>query len=266
MNRTSTAQPRTRARHAFPAALALLLATAGAAHAQEFAPGIGFVYPAGGKQGTTFRVTVGGQHLVQPSGAIVSGAGVRAIVIPTEPLLNPRQATDTRDKIRELRQQKNPALRGEIEKLSRKIAAYERARIIPAIGARATLEVTIAPDAPPGNRELRLFTAIGLTNPLVFQVGTLPECSEPEAKQDENPMRQIRFMRDPDNRAVGDRDRTETHSQVPRLHGVVICKDRRLFRHRYEFIHKTSVIGQKPFVEYQRRLRENLAIVVFSPF
>lgn len=42
------------------------------------------------------------------------------------------------------------------------------------------LEVTIDPDAAPGDRELRIDTPTGLTNPMVFQVGQLPEISELE--------------------------------------------------------------------------------------
>ena len=37
------------------------------------------------------------------------------------------------------------------------------------------IEVTIAPDAPPGPRELRLVTPRGVSNPLQFHVGQLPE-------------------------------------------------------------------------------------------
>ena len=42
------------------------------------------------------------------------------------------------------------------------------------------IEVTIDPNAEPGNREVRFNTAAGLTNPIVFQVGTLPETRELE--------------------------------------------------------------------------------------
>ncbi|MHC4630052.1 MAG: hypothetical protein ACYS9C_02130 [Planctomycetota bacterium] len=42
------------------------------------------------------------------------------------------------------------------------------------------IEITIEPDAPPGSRELRLRTRTGLTNPMVFQVGQLPEIRELE--------------------------------------------------------------------------------------
>jgi len=42
------------------------------------------------------------------------------------------------------------------------------------------VEITIDPDAQPGSRELRLATKTGLTNPMVFQVGLLPEVRELE--------------------------------------------------------------------------------------
>jgi len=42
------------------------------------------------------------------------------------------------------------------------------------------IEVTIEPDAAPGNRELRIGTKTGLTNPMVFQVGQFPEIRELE--------------------------------------------------------------------------------------
>jgi hypothetical protein len=42
------------------------------------------------------------------------------------------------------------------------------------------IEITIEPDAELGNRELRLATKTGLTNPMVFQVGLLPEVRELE--------------------------------------------------------------------------------------
>ncbi len=42
------------------------------------------------------------------------------------------------------------------------------------------IEVAIDPNAEPGDRELRLRTATGLTNPMVFQVGLLPEVRELE--------------------------------------------------------------------------------------
>ncbi len=47
------------------------------------------------------------------------------------------------------------------------------------------LEVSIAPDAQPGDRELRLITGAGLSNPLIFQVGNTLELREKDRDDDE---------------------------------------------------------------------------------
>ena len=46
--------------------------------AQRPPPHIGFVYPAGGQQGTTFTVSVGGQNLNEKTSALFTGQGVTA--------------------------------------------------------------------------------------------------------------------------------------------------------------------------------------------
>jgi hypothetical protein len=48
------------------------------------------------------------------------------------------------------------------------------------IAETVLIEITIAPDAEPGSRELRLGTKTALTNPVVFQVGVVPEVLELE--------------------------------------------------------------------------------------
>ena len=48
------------------------------------------------------------------------------------------------------------------------------------IAESVLIEVTIDPNVPPGERELRLETAAGLTNPMVFQVGQFREMCELE--------------------------------------------------------------------------------------
>jgi hypothetical protein len=51
------------------------------------------------------------------------------------------------------------------------------------IGEMALIEITIDRNAKPGDRELRLQTRQGLTNPMVFQVGQLPEVRELEPNE-----------------------------------------------------------------------------------
>ena len=61
-------------------ALIALLAPAAMAQ-QPSPPRIGYVYPAGGKQGTTVQIRLGGQGLDEVCGVVVSGPGVDAKLV-----------------------------------------------------------------------------------------------------------------------------------------------------------------------------------------
>ncbi len=68
------------------------------------------------------------------------------------------------------------------------------------------IEITIDPDAQPGSRELRLATKTGLTNPMVFQVGLLPEIRELEPNNRQAyqvPPNMARVRNLPKERALG---------------------------------------------------------------
>jgi len=54
---------------------------------------------------------------------------------------------------------------------------------VPALVETVTLRVTVAQDAEPGERELRLLAERGLTNPLKFHVGQLPEITEESRRE-----------------------------------------------------------------------------------
>ena len=69
---------------------------------QQQMPHAGYAYPAGGRQGTTFEITVGGQFLDGVKSASVSGAGVQATVVDHFKPLTPAQATQLRDQAKEL--------------------------------------------------------------------------------------------------------------------------------------------------------------------
>ena len=59
------------------AAAALLAATSNLqAQRAPRVPHIGYVYPTGGQQNTSFEVTVGGQHIKETSEVYISGGGV----------------------------------------------------------------------------------------------------------------------------------------------------------------------------------------------
>lgn len=173
---------------------------------QEFAPHIGYVYPAGGQQGTTVQVTIGGQYLVEPTAAYVSGTGVQAEVLPTEPVIGGKEAADLRERLKQLRQKKTDTqVMREIQAIRHKLAVFEKSRVTPAMGETVSVRITIAPNATPGNREIRLGTATGLTNPLIFQVGQLPEFRESDPSGDDDWVRTQKSINDAQLRAAADR-------------------------------------------------------------
>jgi hypothetical protein len=151
---------------------------------QPNTPHIGYVYPAGGRVGTTVQVKIGGRFLDGSDGVLVSGLGVQAKVIGHDKPLPQNQLTTLRERAQEL-QKKLPdaAARAELQDLRLKIGDSVRRNANPVLSEFVTLEVTIAPDAEPGTRQLRLGTTLGLSNPLVFCVGQLPEFSENETKE-----------------------------------------------------------------------------------
>lgn len=158
--------------------LAAFLTVVPAARAQQNAPHLAYAFPAGGQQGASFSLTVGGQFLNNTSEAYVSGSGVQATLGEYARPMNGMQATQLRDRLQELlKQPNNPATQKEIVDIRLTLATFQR-NISPALGETVTLQIAIAPDAQPGTRELRLATPQGLSNPLVFCVGQLPEFTE----------------------------------------------------------------------------------------
>src|ERR1035438_3512289 len=87
----------------------VLLALPFSALAQQQMPHAGYAYPAGGRQGASFEITVGGQFLDGVKSASISGAGVQAIVVDHFKPLTPAQATQLRDQAKELSEKPNPA-------------------------------------------------------------------------------------------------------------------------------------------------------------
>ena len=171
-------------------------------------PRIGYVYPAGGRQGTTFQAAIGGQYLDGVTGVDIGGGGVQATVIEHVKPLTGKEVNLLRDRLKELQQMMNPtkpdkwesdtdggtnatanpdpnmdraALQKEMAEIKKKLAnPKNRNRDNPQLSEDVTLKVVLAPDAEPGQRELRLKTASGLSNPLIFHIGQLPEYTERE--------------------------------------------------------------------------------------
>jgi len=225
------------------AVLALYAANVqGASNERE--PHIGYLYPAGGQQGSVIKIAVGGQFIKDANEVYVTGQGVHGSVIRyigrVKPL-NGDQRRELQKRINELRKKQQgpgkkpigPAVRDvnkpadinkptdvnkpadvnkpddantpvvslpdhpllrNLEKLSpkglQKVSEEFLSNKYPVsmqIGEIAIIEIAIDPNAEPGDREFRLGTRAGLTNPLCFQVGLLPETNEPEFKDPGKP-------------------------------------------------------------------------------
>ena len=166
---------------------------------------IGFLMPSGGQQGTTVEIIVGGQAFWSVKNALITGNGITidsVKVVPGIPNADGRQQ-------RYLTQWLTGIAKGKPEKPAlpettegwRKHAWFERLNELtpcemdilcrhlyvrrnalqasPAINSRVVIKLTIAPDAEPGERELRLTGGNRISNPLKFYVGKNQEIREP---------------------------------------------------------------------------------------
>ena len=173
-------------------------------------PYAGYIYPAGGRRGAAFEATVGGQHLNGAARVLVSGAGVTAEVLEYIRPLSQREIMELRQKLRDFQKRAQEA-RGsragrpggeqalnpeEVKRIAvevgleaqtlEDIAALgkelndPKRQINPQIADIVRLRVTAAPDAAPGERELRLVAAGGISNPVRLHIGTWVEHLETE--------------------------------------------------------------------------------------
>jgi hypothetical protein len=180
------------------AALAGLFVAATSADAQQ-RPYLGFAYPAGGQQGTTFQVRLGGQALDDFDRVLITGEGVTVKVVDFYRKLGPQEMTLISEQIRKLkptarrgaRAKERPREKVEgvkldevqqkiVDRIEARMAEYVNRPACASISSLAFIEVSIAADAAPGQRELRVITPRGVSNPLVFQIGQYPEtCRKP---------------------------------------------------------------------------------------
>jgi hypothetical protein len=209
-------------------ALSILAAAAPSAWAQG--QYIGYVFPAGGQQGTTFPIRLGGQALLYPSGLIVSGEGVSVRLVDSERVMSNEELALLRQQLNDLKNPKTvlddamvarmaffefPAPIGPVEEpkpgeagpkpevpksdnevAKQNLAAriekwFEEDQRNPAVRSQTELvfaEVTVAPDAKPGRREIRVITKRGVSNPIPFFVGQLPEVARKPMKTSQLPV------------------------------------------------------------------------------
>jgi hypothetical protein len=170
-------------------------------------PYIAYAFPAGGQSGTTFRILVAGQSLKGSDTVLISGKGARASVISytgSGGPLSSLQEEELKRKLEELiRAKMTPAKTfvpaaatatlpdiAELQNLEARSIAELRAigekylnrtqRPKAPMNEIVEIEVSIDPEARPGRRELRVLAAGGVSNPVAFLVGNIPEYVEPD--------------------------------------------------------------------------------------
>jgi hypothetical protein len=190
------------------------LAMAPAAWGQS-RPYIGLVYPAGGQQGTTFQIRVGGQNLDDVNAVLVTGSGVTARVVEVYRRLNNQEVQLLNEQLRDLKKattavasamapmmkadtmmmaSENTMMMSATNTEKTRTAPLEKAAALllttniekrtrefvstPACAALSSLvmvEFTVSPEAEAGAREIRLAGPRGVSNPMAFHVGQVPE-------------------------------------------------------------------------------------------
>jgi hypothetical protein len=165
-------------------------------------PYIGYVYPAGVQQGTTFQIRLGGQNIDDANAVLVTGTGVTTRVVEYYWRENPQEQRLLTEQLNILKRKNQPpvvkpaggskaaapAVAAEkppvdpataelMGRLEQRTVAYQQQPAAASIASLLFVEVTVAPDAAPGEREIRVATARGVSNPLVFHIGQLREYS-----------------------------------------------------------------------------------------
>jgi hypothetical protein len=191
--------------------LILLISAAGTVCMAE-APHIGYIYPAGGQQGTSFEVEIGGQYLQSATNILVGSPGVQVDVERYSVKYERRQLGQFYNQLKNLSGGLEDKTDEERLKMEKRIAVIteqlalldlpedvdptdrkavykalgnnQKEQFNPQIAERITATVTLDKHAPAGEHELRIYTAAGLSNPVYFEVGTLSEAKESEPNDD----------------------------------------------------------------------------------
>ena len=196
--------------HAIPV-VAALWAVASGLYAQTAPkdPHIGYVFPAGGRQGTSVEVTIGGQHIKEASEIYISGSGVKAEIVKWYRPLTQGEFVALSQKINFTREdlEEKQKTEGKTEPITnetvykvagitekdlkemevyRKRDADRKRQPNDQIAEELTLTIMIGANAKLGTRELRVLTPGSMSNPIWFQVGQWEERRETEPN-DETP-------------------------------------------------------------------------------
>ena len=167
----------------------LFLLAGGNLFAQQ-PPRVAYVYPAGGQQGGTFAAVVGGQFFFSTTNfsVFVDGDCATAKVIAYDRPLKQDEQNAFKEELAKFQEKRKSgerltdAERARAEFIKQRLTKFGRRPANPAISEFMTIQLTLATNAAPGDHEIRIRTPGGLSNPIKFCVGTLPETTKPDWK------------------------------------------------------------------------------------
>ena len=170
-------------------ALIFILTIVSPARAQNV-PHLGYVYPAGGRQGATFQVVMGGEFLsgITDFAVVLDGERAPAKIISYERPLNAKEQQALKEEMSQFQEKRKNGERlteanlARLEEIKRVLTRFGRRPANPAISEFMTLQLTLGTNIAPGDHEIRVETPVGLSNPLKFCVGLLPETTKPDWK------------------------------------------------------------------------------------
>ncbi len=177
-------------------------------------PHVGFAFPAGAERGQTIDVLIGGQYFSGATNVFISGEGARVEIkrysvkhdlrqvgrfyrnienskatLADEDVSEKQKNVLRKRLVQAEKQLKLLDLPDDVDPFNKKeVQRYYRSekkeQFNPQLSDRLRVRVVVDAAAPPGERELRVYTPAGLSNPVYFQVGTLQEAYEEEPNDD----------------------------------------------------------------------------------
>jgi len=180
--------------------------TGSIAFAQQ-SPKIAYIYPAGGKRNSTNIITIAGQFLDGATNVIFSGKGLTSSIIKFTKPLSAMEQNALREELKlleekritsaaqskniepvtttnQLKQSTNTTIftlqdKARLAQIRQLLADSNRRRAVPAMSETIQIMLVIDENAEPIEQELRIQTRVGISNPMKFIIGDLPEFVEP---------------------------------------------------------------------------------------
>jgi len=192
----------------FALAVAALVCSSAMAQRGPRDPHLAYAFPAGAQQGTSYDITLGGQHLENANEAYISGEGAEVEILSWYRPLTRGEYNKLRMALGDARKQlveqrKKSGKKGgpsEEEVAMEAGVTAEQLRQMEIFRERdrdkkrqpndqleeeVTLRLTVADDAEPGKRELRLLSDTSMSNPIWLHIGQWPEVYETEPNDNE---------------------------------------------------------------------------------